>query len=301
MRIIQKNKSSKNDSFNLYEMPILIPCIFMRIAYFCNLNFSILKEKPLILVSNDDGIHAKGLHNLIDVAREFGNVIVAAPAEGMSGMSHAITIKYPLRANKIKEEEGLKVYSCEGTPVDCVKLALNHLVDKRPDLVLSGINHGSNSSSSVVYSGTMAAAMEGCVNMMPSAGFSLLSYDPDADFSVARDVVRTIVRNILENGLEDGVCLNVNIPALPKDELMGITVCRQTRGYWKEEFVRRMDPHNREYFWLTGTYFNAEEDAEDSDEFILKQNRVSVVPITVDLTAYRALNEIKSWDLTLND
>lgn len=256
-----------------------------------------MKQDRLILISNDDGVDAKGLKCLIDAARHYGKVIVAAPKLAMSGMSHAITIKSPLRANKVREEEGLVVYSCEGTPVDCVKLALNQLIGRRPDIVLSGINHGSNSSSSVVYSGTMAAAMEGCINFIPSAGFSLLDYDPDADFSAARVIVQKVLENMINNDLPEGVCLNVNIPALEFKELQGMKICRQTKGYWKEEFVKRLDPHNGEYFWLTGNYFNTEEEADDTDEFALREGFVSIVPIQVDLTAYKAWPHFDSWNL----
>ncbi len=249
------------------------------------------------MISNDDGVDAKGLKYLVEAARQFGRVVVAAPALAMSGMSHAITIKNPLRANKVREEEGLVVYSCDGTPVDCVKLALNQLTNRKPDMVLSGINHGSNSSSSVVYSGTMAAAMEGCINFIPSAGFSLLDYDTDADFRAAKIIVHKIIENIIENKLPEGVCLNVNIPAGELEKLKGIKICRQTKGYWKEEFVKRLDPHNAEYFWLTGNYFNQEEEAEDTDEFALRQGFVSIVPIQVDLTAYKHWPHFEKWNL----
>ena len=256
-----------------------------------------MKSKRLILVSNDDGIEAKGLRNLIEISREFGDVIVAAPAEPMSGMSHAITIKTPLRAKKVLDENGLKIFSCQGTPVDCVKLALNQLAEKKPDLVLSGINHGSNSSASIIYSGTMAVAMEGCVNLIPSLGFSLLNFDPDADFTAAKKIVRKLIENTIENGLPEGICLNVNIPAVDFQHLKGIKICRQTKGCWKEEFVKRVDPYNGEYYWLTGSYFNQEEDAVDTDEYALKNNYVSVVPVRVDLTAHEGLLHLRSWDL----
>ena len=256
-----------------------------------------LKEERLILLSNDDGIAAKGLQSLIEVAREFGRVVVVAPADAMSGMSHAITIKTPLRSRKVKDEEGLKIYSCQGTPVDCIKLALNQLLDRRPDMILSGINHGSNSSSSIVYSGTMAAAMEGSINLVPSVGFSLLDYDPDADFTASREVVRKVLYNILDRGLSENVCLNVNIPAVPLKKLKGIKICRQTKGYWKEEFVRRVDPQNGEYFWLTGSYFNQETEAEDTDEYALRHNYASIVPVKVDLTAYDSITQLKKWNL----
>jgi 5'-nucleotidase len=256
-----------------------------------------MKEK-LILVSNDDGVEANGLKTLIEVASRFGKVVVVAPSEAQSGMAHAITIKTPLRARRIKNESGIEIYSCQGTPVDCVKLAVNQLLHgKKPDLVVSGINHGSNSSSSVVYSGTMAVAMEGCVNQIPSIGFSLLSYDPDADFAAAGNIAEKIIEKVLVNGLPEGVCLNVNIPYVSYGELKGIEVCRQAKGLWKEEFVKRVDPHQGEYYWLTGYYLNLEEDSEDTDEYLLAHNYATVVPINIDLTAYSSIPEIKSWKL----
>lgn len=256
-----------------------------------------VKKNKLIFLTNDDGVHAKGLNCLIEVAREFGDVAVVAPKEAMSGMSHAITIKSPLRVKKIKEEKGLIVYSCAGTPVDCVKLAFNQLLDQKPDLVLSGINHGSNSSASVVYSGTMGAAMEACVNLVPSIGFSLSSYSADADFSEAKKIARKVIDRVLKEGLDDGVCLNVNVPEMNGEAIKGIKIGRQAKGFWKEEFDRRVDPHNGEYFWLTGYYHNEEPDSDDTDEFALANNYASVCPVTVDLTAYHYIEKLKKWDL----
>jgi 5'-nucleotidase len=213
-------------------------------------------------------------------------------------MSHAITIKTPLRVKRLKGSGSAEIYSCQGTPVDCVKLAVNQLLHgKKPDLLLSGINHGSNSSSSVIYSGTMSVAMEGCVNQIPSAGFSLLSYDPDADFTAASKIVEKVIENIFEKGIPDGVCLNVNIPYVTMDKMNGVKVCRQAKGLWKEEFVKRVDPHQGEYYWLTGYYLNLEENSEDTDEFALAHNYASIVPIQIDLTAYSALPVLKSWSL----
>ncbi len=257
-----------------------------------------MTKDKLILVSNDDGVEAKGLKTLIEVASRFGKVVVVAPSEAQSGMAHAITIKTPLRARRIKNKNGPEIYSCQGTPVDCVKLAINQLLHgKTPDLVVSGINHGSNSSSSVVYSGTMAVAMEGCVNQIPSVGFSLLSYDPDADFTAAGKIAEKIIENILAKGLPEGVCLNVNIPYVSLNKIKGIRVCRQAKGLWKEEFVKRVDPHQGEYYWLTGYYLNLEEDSEDTDEYLLAHNYATVVPIDIDLTAYSAIPELKTWKL----
>lgn len=255
-----------------------------------------MKKEKLILVSNDDGVDAKGIKTLIEVASRYGTVLVVAPSEAQSGMSHAITIKTPLRAKRLKKTENIEIYSCQGTPVDCVKLAINQLLEGRqPDLLLSGVNHGSNSSSSVIYSGTMAVAMEGCVNQIPSVGFSLLSYDPDADFTASAKIIEKVIENIFENGLEEGVCLNVNIPYLPYDQIKGIKICRQAKGLWKEEFVKRVDPHQGVYYWLTGYYLNLEEDSEDTDEHALADNYASIVPIHIDLTAYSAIQNLKNW------
>ena len=256
-----------------------------------------MKKKKLILVTNDDGIEANGLKALIDTARNLGRIVVVAPECPQSGMSHAITVKKPLEVEKISEEEGFVFYKCNGTPVDCVKIALNQLLDEAPDIIISGINHGSNSSSSVFYSGTMGAAIEGCINGIPSVGFSLLSLDPDADFSASRNVAGKIIRKVLSNGLPKSICLNVNVPFIPEEKIAGIKVARQTRGLWKEEFDKRTDPLGRDYYWLTGNFHNTEPDALDTDEWALKNNYVSIVPLHPDLTCYNTLDIIKNWDL----
>ena len=258
-----------------------------------------MKRIPLILVTNDDGIHAGGMKALISVARKFGNVVAISSREPMSGMSHAITIKVPLRVKLISQEPGLTSYVTNGTPVDGVKLVFNSLSERKPDLLLSGINHGSNSSSSVLYSGTMAAAMEGAVNHIPSIGFSLLSFDPNADFTASVPYAEEMIRHVLEKGLPDGICLNVNITALPAEKIRGIRVCSQANGYWKEEFERRTDPNGTEYYWLTGFFHNREPEngGTGTDEWALKNGYVSVVPISTDLTAYGVLEQMKSLEL----
>lgn len=255
-------------------------------------------NRPLILVTNDDGIEAKGMKELVSVAREFGDVVVISSREAMSGMSHAITIKVPIRVLLIEQEEGFKKYLTSGTPVDGVKLAFHSLLERRPDLVLSGINHGSNSSSSILYSGTMGAAMEGAINHIPSIGFSLLDFKPDADFGASAQVAREVIRMVMEKGLPDGVCLNVNIPAVPLDELKGIRMCSQANGFWKEEFEQRTDPMGHDYYWLTGFFHNREPDGGGlgTDEWALAKHFVSVVPIDTDLTAYSALDKMKKWE-----
>jgi 5'-nucleotidase len=256
-----------------------------------------MKEDRLFLVTNDDGIRARGLDALIEVVRPYGKVFVIAPEEGQSGMSHAITVKFPIRIRKVHEEKGLIKYSSNGTPVDCVKLALNKLLDRKPDMILSGINHGSNSSASVLYSGTMAAAIEGCINGIPSIGFSLLDYSPDANFASIIKYVERIVRQSLEKGIPGETCLNVNIPVNTYQKIKGIRVCRQNKGMWKEEFDHRTDPQNRDYFWLTGEFRNLEPEAPDTDEWALRNNYVSIVPVHVDLTAYRAIGELRAWEI----
>lgn len=258
-----------------------------------------MEKKPerLILVTNDDGIGAGGLRALIEVARPHGRLFVIAPEEGQSGMSHAITVKYPIRIRKIEEDGGMVIYSSNGTPVDCVKLALSKLLDRRPDMILSGINHGSNSSTSVIYSGTMAAAIEGCINGIPAIGFSLLDYSPDAQFESIKKYAGIVLEKALEKGLPEHVCLNVNFPVNTYHKIKGIRICRQNKGLWREEFDHRRDPQNRDYFWLTGEFLNLEPDAADTDEWALRNNYVSIVPTHVDLTAYNALDHIREWDI----
>jgi 5'-nucleotidase len=253
-----------------------------------------IMERPLILITNDDGVEAKGINSLISFVEDMADVLVVAPNGPRSGQSSAITVDHPLRIRLEKEKQGLKIYSCSGTPVDCVKLALNKISNVEPDLVLSGINHGLNSSVSVIYSGTMGGAMEGAIHGIPSIGFSLNDYHADADFSNMREVVRTMVANVLSQGLPSGVCLNVNVP---KGEIKGVEVCRQARGRWTEEFEKRVDPHNKEYYWLSGYFANDEEHAVDTDEYLLKLGYASVVPTSVDTTDYTMLQELKKWNL----
>jgi 5'-nucleotidase len=209
-------------------------------------------------------------------------------------MSQAITIYNPLRLRKVREEEGVLVYSLNGTPVDCVKMAFDHLFkDEKVDLVISGINHGSNAAVNVLYSGTMGAAIEGSFYGCPSIGLSVTTHDLDADFSAAVHFGEQIVRSVLEGGVPTPLCLNVNIPDVSIEQIQGVRVCRQTRGYWREEFFSRQDPHNRQYFWLTGGFCNAEPEAEDTDEWALAHNYISVVPVQVDMTDYSRLGALK--------
>lgn len=251
-----------------------------------------MTDRPLILVTNDDGINAKGLKELIEVVQLFGDVVVIAPEVSQSGKSAAITVDSPLKANKQTEENGLTVYKCNGTPVDCVKLGFNQLLEKKPDYVVSGINHGANSSISVVYSGTVGGAIEGSLHGIPSVAFSLNDYGADADFAKSKIWCAKILQMVIEKGMPEFTCLNVNIPTgKPK----GIKMVRQTHGKWVEEFDKRTDPHGREYYWLSGYFQNFEEDAEDTDINALENGFVTVVPVNVDMTCYETLEKLKEW------
>ena len=249
-----------------------------------------MKEEKLILVTNDDGYDSKGLAAAVEVARAFGRVVVVAPETTQSGMSQAITMYNPLYLRCVSRQEGLEVYAFSGTPVDCVKMAFGYgLRDQRVDLVVSGINHGSNSAVNVLYSGTMGAAIEGSFYDCPSVGLSLDDHSEDADFEAAVVYGKRIVRSVLEKKVELPLCLNVNVPVGKPGDLHGIRLCRQNRGFWREEFYRHEDPRGRAYFWLTGDFVNGEPGAEDTDEWALAHGYVSVVPVQVDLTDYRQL------------
>ncbi|MBE6194700.1 MAG: 5'/3'-nucleotidase SurE [Rikenellaceae bacterium] len=254
-----------------------------------------MEKERVIFLTNDDSYRSKGFATAIEIARQFGKVIAVAPDSPQSGMSQAITIYNPLYLRKVREEEGVTVYSLNGTPVDCVKIAFDHLLrDEKIDLAISGINHGSNAAISVLYSGTMGAAIESSFYNIPSVGLSLTDHDLDADFEGAVKYGTQIIEAVLaDKELPRTLCLNVNIPNIPCEEIKGIRVSRQTRGYWREEFYQRTDPHGRDYFWLTGAFANAEPQAEDTDEWALSNGYVSVVPIQVDLTAYDQLAQLK--------
>ncbi|MEA3505437.1 MAG: 5'/3'-nucleotidase SurE, partial [Bacteroidota bacterium] len=233
-------------------------------------------KKPTILITNDDGINALGLKMLISVMREFGRIVVVAPDKQQSGKSHSITVGEILRVEKIIEEENYVEYVTNGTPVDCVKLGKKVVLEGNPDLVVSGINHGSNATINVLYSGTMAAAMEACIAGIPAIGFSLDDYSSNADFSQVKEVIKKIVREVLDNSLPVGTCLNVNIPAVSSNQIKGIRVCRQGRGYWNENFDSRLDPTHKPYYWMKGEFVDTDEDT-DTDYWALKNNYVSVV------------------------
>lgn len=251
------------------------------------------KEDRLILLTNDDGLYAAGLRTLLEIMEEFGKVVLVSTTESMSGMSQALTVKTPLRVKLLEENEKHRIYACNGTPTDSIKLAINQLVERYPDWVVSGINHGANASVSVLYSGTMAAAIEGCLYGISSVGFSLNNFSPTADFSICRKYIRMVMRKVAIEPLPVGICLNVNIPAADRKDIKGIRICRQAKGNWKEEFEKRKDPMGKNYYWLTGMFQNHEPDAEDTDEWALANGFVSVVPVTVDMTAHWYMDKLK--------
>ncbi len=253
-------------------------------------------KKPHILITNDDGFEAPGILKLTEIMCELGDVTVVAPEDPMSGSGHAITVRSPLRLKMRSRSNGLEIWSCKGTPVDCVKLGEQVVMRKKPDLVVSGINHGSNASVNIVYSGTMAAVLESTISGIPSIGFSICDYNHHADFSKVDKYIKQIARQVLKYGLPEFTCLNVNIPATNGLEINGVKVCQQANARWVEEFDERKDPANRDYYWLTGK-FELLDNREDTDEWALRQNYVSVVPVHYDLTARHAMDHIKKFDL----
>ncbi len=258
------------------------------------------KNKPVILITNDDGIAAPGLQNLVEAVMDLGEIVVVAPDKPQSGMGHAITIGVPLRLTKLNQFMGGRVeaYQTTGTPVDCVKLAVDKILHRKPDICLSGINHGANHSINVIYSGTMSAAMEASIESIPSVGFSLLDFSVDADFTASKFYVHKIVESLLKRkNNHKHLLLNVNIPAVPLELLNGIKVCRQAYAKYDEDFDDRTDPHGRHYYWLTGEFKNFDE-GDDTDVWALEHNYVSVVPVQFDLTNYELKSELeKNWDV----
>lgn len=251
-------------------------------------------KKPLIFITNDDGVGAKGLRAITKVACKFGRVIVIAPETTQSGMSHAITMYKPLYLRTVERSEDLTIYACSGTPVDCVKMGYDYIfAGERPALNISGINHGSNSAISVLYSGTMGAAIEASFYGAPSLGFSLTDHSADADFEASAIFAEKAIGDILNADIREPLCLNINIPVGTPEQIRGHKICRQNKGYWKEEFFCRQDPRGMDYFWLTGDFFNLEPDATDTDEWALANGYISVVPVQVDMTNYRQIEELK--------
>ncbi len=250
-----------------------------------------MTKKPLILITNDDGINAPGLRKLISLVKNLGEIIVIASEHPMSGMAHAVTIQNPLRVRLLTEEANYKEYLTTGTPVDNVKLGKHRLAGRLPDLILSGINHGSNAAVNIIYSGTMGAVLEGAIDRVPGIGFSLDDFSPHADFSHVDKFVIAITKKVLSEGLPKGVCLNVNFPVKSSEPLKGIKVCRQADARWVEEFEERQDPHGRTYYWLAGRFENGD-DRHDTDEKALADNYVSVVPSHTDFTAHDYVDKL---------
>lgn len=251
------------------------------------------ENKRTILVTNDDGITAPGIKALVEVAQRFGEVVVVAPDRPQSGQGHAITITSPLWLKKVDQFEGVEAYECSGTPADCVKLGKNVIFkDKKIDLCLSGINHGSNASINIIYSGTMSAAMEASLEGINSIGFSLLDFSWDADFEPAKHYAHSIIEGVLDKGMASTKLFNVNIPAMPLSELKGIKVCKQGKGVWVEDYKEGKDPRGESYYWLSGKFVDLEEHA-DSDIKWLKEGYVTIVPSQHDLTDYTAMDSLK--------
>lgn len=252
-------------------------------------------KKPVILITNDDGVTAPGIMNLVEAVKDLGKVVVVAPDKPQSGMGHAITIGQPLRLQKVNMFGDIEAYSCTGTPVDCVKLAVDKILHRKPDICLSGINHGANHSINVIYSGTMSAAVEAAIESIPSAGFSLLDYSIDADFTGARKYVRLVVQKMLSTKLDKHTVFNVNIPALPVDHLKGLKICKQAYAKYEEDFLQREDPHGKMYYWLTGEFVNFDK-GTDTDVWALANGYVSLVPVQFDLTNYKQKETLeKLW------
>lgn len=253
-----------------------------------------MEQRPLILVTNDDSISAKGIASLVEAMKPLGDILVVAPDKVQSGMGHAITIHSPLRLFKSAQFAGIDSYTCSGTPVDCVKLAIYEILKRRPDLLVSGVNHGSNASTNVLYSGTMSAAVEGAIESIPSIGFSLCDHSADADFDASMFYATKIAAGVLKNKLQPGVCLNVNIPRGTLGELAGMKICRQGKAFWEDSFDKRKDPSGYDYYWLTGK-FETTDKGEDTDMWALENKFVSVVPTQFDMTAHHLISQLNEW------
>ncbi len=263
----------------------------------CEILQKMAKKRPLILVTNDDGITAPGIRALIQIMNKIGDVVVVAPDRPQSGMGHAITVDNVLHCNPITIDDGPQIeYSCSGTPADCVKMAINEILNRKPDLCVSGINHGANSSINVIYSGTMSAAVEAGIEGVPAIGFSLLDFNYQADFKQGIEFVKRITLSALKNGIPEATVLNVNIPRLKKEHIKGIKICRQANGYWREDFDKRKSPFGKEYYWLSGEFVNKDK-GEDTDIWALENGFVSIVPVQFDLTAHHMIQKLNSWEL----
>ena len=252
-------------------------------------------KRPLLLISNDDGYQAKGIRMLVDMLADYGDIVVCAPDDARSGYSCAFSATTPLTLKLRERREGVEIWSCNGTPVDCVKIALAELVDRKPDMIIGGINHGDNASVNTHYSGTMGVTLEGCMKYIPSVAFSLCDHRDDADFEPLRPLIRTITERMLSEGLPLGVCLNVNFPLV--SPYKGVRICRMAKGTWGSEVVRCHHPRGYDYWWMVGKYNNDEPEAEDTDNWALTHGYVAITPTQIDVTAYSAIEMIKEWNL----
>ena len=252
-------------------------------------------KRPLLLISNDDGYQSKGIQSLVEMLSDVGDIIVCAPDDARSGYSCAFSATIPLRLHLREKRDGVEVWSCNGTPVDCVKLALSEICPRRPDLVIGGINHGDNASVNAHYSGTMGVTLEGCMKYIPSVAYSLCDHRDDADFEPLRPFIRIITAQVLREGLPKGVCLNVNFPLMPM--FKGVRICRMAPGTWFNEVSKCHHLRGYDYWWMVGQYRNDEPEAEDTDRWALDNGYVAITPTQIDLTAYEAFEHLKAWPL----
>jgi len=285
-KLIYLPELSQSTPFILLQPPISVTCSMAKTK----------AEKPVILVTNDDSISAQGIKALVEAVKDLGKVIVVAPDKPQSGMGHAITLGQHLRLQKAHIVDGVEAYTCSGTPVDCVKLAVDKVLHRKPSICLSGINHGANHSINVIYSGTMSAALEASIESIPSIGFSLLDLSNEADFTAAQHYARIIVKQLLaDKNLDKHLCLNVNIPNVKTELIKGIKICKQSYAKYDEKFIERTDPHGKKYYWLTGEFVNFDK-SKDTDVWALKNNYVSVVPVQFDLTNHLLKEKLsKKW------
>ena len=256
-------------------------------------------KRPLLLISNDDGYQAKGIRQLVEMLSDYGDILVCAPDSARSGSSCCFSVTTPLTLTLEEKRPGIEIWSCNGTPTDCVKMALAELCPRKPDMVIGGINHGDNASVNTHYSGTMGVTLEGCMKYIPSVAFSLCDHRADADFEPLRPYICEITRRVLQDGLPQGVCLNVNFPLLgdPRTSYKGVRVCRMAKGTWSSEVTKCRHPRGYDYWWMVGHYRNDEPEAEDTDNWALSHGYVAITPTQIDVTAYQALEQIKGWNL----
>ena len=253
------------------------------------------RQQPRILVCNDDGIDAEGLHVLSASMKKIGSVTVVAPSEPRSGMGHAMTLGVPLRVKKYSRNSRFFGYTVSGTPVDCIKVALSHILPEKPDIIVSGINYGSNTATNTLYSGTVGAALEGVIQRIPSIAFSITTYE-NADFTYAGKFARKLVRKALREGLPTDTVLSVNIPNISEEEIRGVRVTAQGKSRWAENTIERDDMYGNPYYWLSGELQLLDDDIL-YDEYAVRENYISVTPVSIDMTNHGAIKNIRRWKL----